>query len=238
MNLKALALDVDGTITENGGVINLDAASMVRWLEGTGCRIIFVSGRSAWELFALAIYLGTTKVVVGENGGVIATSPIHFAVLGDKAPCQEAYDILEKKIGGLKPRLVFPRLAEVVLDRTFDADEGRRVLKESGLPVVLNDSMYAYHLSPVGIDKASGLKKALTLLEIKAEDTVAIGDSDTDIPLFDLCGYSVALGNAPDSTKKKASHSVTNGYGSGLVDAIQHVMQKYSQAKLDKGWIK
>lgn len=226
LKLRALAVDVDGTITENGGSLNLDAVSALRWMEKLGVRVVLASGRGAWEMYALAVYAGTTRVVVGENGGVVAVSPVDMALLSDKSRCLEAYEVLSKELGELVLRPVIPRFTEVVLERTFDVEKGREVLRRHGLPVAINDSKYAYHLTKEGVNKGTGLKVALQHLSIKPAETVAVGDSETDVPMFELCGYSIALANAPENVKKKASYVAEHGLGRGLVEGLQHAASK------------
>lgn len=227
MDLKGFAIDIDGTITEDGGVINLDAAYALRWLNKMGYKVIFVSGRSAWEVLALSVYMGTTRVAVGENGGVVATSPIDMFLLADISHSMMAYDHLSKKIKNVKKKKVFPRLTEVVLERNFNLNEGRKILDESGLPVTIHDSKYGYHLSHRAVSKASGLKIAAKSLGLDVSQIIAIGDSDIDIPMFEVCGYSVALGNAPENVKKKADFSVNVSMGEGFLEAIQHITNKF-----------
>ena len=115
----------------------------------------------------------------------------------------------------------------MVLFRTFDIEEGRKILKEHNLDLYLSDSKYAFHINQKGVDKATGLKEALTMLKAHAEQTVAIGDSETDIPMFDMCGYSIALCHAPDPVKSRAKHVVRGREGIGLVDALDFVTFNY-----------
>jgi hypothetical protein len=89
--IKCFALDVDGTIADNKGHLDLEAASMLSSLAKLGYQIIFVSGRSAWELIILARYLGTSNIVVGENGGVLSTSPLDIQVIGDKSKTEKEF---------------------------------------------------------------------------------------------------------------------------------------------------
>lgn len=234
MNPRAFAVDVDGTLTEDGGVINLNAAFALRWVEKLGRRVVLTSGRTHLELFALAIYLGTTRVVVGENGGVVATSPTTMALLADKAACLEAYEILSRSIEGVKIKPVFPRFTDVVLERSFDIEAGRRVIEQHNLPVQLNDSKYAYHINQMGISKATGLALALKHLSIDPEETVAIGDSGTDVPMFKLCGYSIALANSPPEVKLAAKHVTKSGDGEGLVEALNHVAEEFFKLRFDR----
>jgi phosphoglycolate phosphatase len=118
---------------------------------------------------------------------------------------------------------VFPRMTEVVMLRTFDIAEGQKILDEHGLPLYLNDSKYAFHINEKGVDKALGLKEALKVLKAEPEEVVSIGDSETDVPMFQVCAHSVALGHADDQVKAMASHVVSGREGAGLIEAIDHV---------------
>jgi hydroxymethylpyrimidine pyrophosphatase-like HAD family hydrolase len=67
------------------------------------------------------------------------------------------------------------------------------------------------------------LKRALNILNLEPADTVAIGDSETDIPMFDMCKYSIALDHAPDYVKSRAKNIVRGAEGTGLVDAVDYI---------------
>ncbi len=223
MHIKILAIDIDGTLTENGGgEVSLEALSMLRNLVRLSYKVVFVTGRSSIEGYILAVFGGLTKVAVGENGGAITTAPSEHTLLADKSHSVKAFEILSKSLDNVKLKNVFPRLTEVVLERTFDIKEGEKVLQEYNLPVILTDSMYAYHLNYKDINKAIGFKKVLDMFNIK-DGTLAIGDSETDLSLFDLCNYSIALGNASNKVKKHADYITKYGEGKGLVEAIEHI---------------
>ncbi|MEP0824467.1 MAG: phosphoglycolate phosphatase, partial [Nitrososphaera sp.] len=195
MAIKVFAIDIDGTLTENGGgMIHLGALSKLRYLEKLGYNVIYVTGRSSIEAYVLAVFGGTTRIAVGENGGAITVAPQEHKLLASKERCMEGYEILKKSIDGIQIKPVFPRMTEVVMLRTFDLQEGQKILDEHGLSLYLSDSKYAFHINEKGVDKALGLKEALKMLKVDPEDAVAIGDSETDVPMFDISGYSIALG--------------------------------------------
>jgi phosphoglycolate phosphatase (TIGR01487 family) len=222
--IKVFAVDIDGTLTENGGgVIHLAALAKLRYLEKLGYNVIYVTGRSSIEAYVLAVFGDTTKIAVGENGGAITVAPQEHRLLASKEKCMEGYELLKKSIDGVQTKPVFPRMTEVVLLRTFDLQEGQKILDEHGLALYLSDSKYAFHINEKGVDKAFGLKEALKMLKADPEETVAIGDSETDVPMYDICGYSIALGHAEDAVKKKAAHVVAGREGAGLVEAIDHI---------------
>ncbi|MDF2737037.1 MAG: phosphoglycolate phosphatase [Nitrososphaeraceae archaeon] len=224
MLIKAFAIDIDGTLTENGGgTIHLPAFQNLRTLEKLGYRIIYVTGRSSIEAYILSVFGGTTKVAVGENGGVITTSPKDHILIGNKEKCIIGYNILNKNIENVKMTNGFDRMTEIVLERTFDIDKGKKILKENNLDLNLYDSKYAFHINNRGINKATGLAKALDILKINPSETVTIGDSETDIPLFEFCGFSIALNHSDKIVKSKANHVVSGNEGKGLVEALDYI---------------
>jgi phosphoglycolate phosphatase (TIGR01487 family) len=230
--IKVFAVDIDGTLTENGGgVIHLAALAKLRYLEKLGYNVIYASGRSSVEAYILAVFGGTTRVAVGENGGAITVAPQEHRLLASKKKCVEGYEVLKKSIDGVQTKPVFPRMTEVVLLRTFDLKEGQKILDERGFSLYLSDSKYAFHINEKGIDKASGLKEALKILKADPEEVVAIGDSETDVPMYDFCGYSIALGHAEENVKRKADHVMSGREGVGLVEAIDYVAFNYFGVK-------
>ena len=229
MKRKTFAIDIDGTITENGvGRINLDALSALRHMTKIGHNVVFVSGRSSVEGYLLSVFGGTTHVAVGENGGCITFGPNKHKLLGNKEECLSAFRVLESKIDNVKEKQVFPRMTEVVLERTFNLEEGKKVAKENNLNVVLSDSQYAFHINSQGIHKGRGFEEVMKFFSITKDDVIAIGDSETDIPLFSVAKTSVALGNSSDYVRSKASITVSGKSGDGLIEALDKLAPSLS----------
>ena len=224
---KIFAVDIDGTITDNkDGRIDLDALAALRYLVKRGHKVIYVTGRSSIEAYVLSVFGGTTRIAVGENGGIITSSPNEHKLIGNKQDCIKAFEFLKTKIPQVKEKPVFPRITEVVLERNFDIDLGKKVFLDNNFDVQLTDSQYAYHINSKKIDKAHGFLEVMNMFSAKKEDVIAIGDSETDIPLFHLAGISVALGNAPENVKSQASLSVMGHAGDGVIEAIETIQLK------------
>ncbi len=214
-------MDIDGTITENGGGrIHLDALEALRHLTKMGHNVIFVTGRSSVEGFLLSVFGGTTKIAVGENGGCITLDSNEHILLGNIEECKNAFQIIKSNIDNVKEKPVFPRMTEVVLERTFDLDLARTVVSENNLNVELSDSQYAFHINSSGINKGTGFSEIMKKLSILRDDVIAIGDSATDIPLFKVAKTSIALGNASDQVKSEASMVVSAKAGDGVLEAL------------------
>lgn len=227
---RTFAVDIDGTITENGGGrIHLEALESLRRLVNMGHDVIFVTGRSSVEGFLLSVFGGMTKVAVGENGGCITLDSNDHILLGNIEECKNALDILKNNMENVEEKYVFPRMTEVVLQRTFDLDHARKILSENNVDVVLSDSQYAYHINSPGIDKGTGFTEIMKKFSISSDDVIAIGDSATDVPLFKVAKTSVALGNASDDVKSEATMTVSAHAGDGVLEALDKLAPKLSE---------
>ncbi len=221
MKRKTFAVDIDGTITENGGGrIHLDALEALRRLTDMGHNVIYVTGRSSIEAFMLAVYGGTTKISVGENGGCISVDSDNHRLLGNLDDCKAALQVIKNNVDNVEEKHVFPRLTEVVLERTFDLDLARNIVLENNIDVELSDSQYAYHINSRGIDKGTGFTKIMNDMSLSRDDVIAIGDSATDVPLFKVAKTSIALGNASDDVRSSATMTVSAKAGDGVLEAL------------------
>ena len=227
MNPKIFAVDIDGTITDNkGGRVDLDALAALRYLVKLGHKVIYVTGRSSIEAYVLSVFGGTTRIAVGENGGIITSGPTEHKLIGNKQECIRAFEFLKTKIPDAIEKQVFPRITEVVLERNFDVNLGKKVFSENNFDVQISDSMYAYHINSKGVNKANGFLEIMKMFSAKKEDIIALGDSETDVPLFKLAGISVALGNASDEVKSQATISVQGQEGDGVIEALEKIQLK------------
>lgn len=218
---KTFAVDIDGTITENGGGrIHLQALAALRHVNNLGHDVFFVTGRSSVEGFLLSVFGGTTKIAVGENGGCITMDANEHILLGKLKECQDALKIIQNKIDNVKEKQVFPRMTEVVLERTFDIELAQKIVLKENLGVTLSDSQYAFHINSQGVDKGSGFSELMKRLSISPDDVIAIGDSATDVPLFQVAKTSIALGNSSDYVKSKATMTVLASAGDGVLEAL------------------
>ena len=230
MKPKTFAVDVDGTITENGsGRINLDALAALRHMKNIGHNVIFVTGRSSVEAYLLSVFGGTTKIAVGENGGCITLETNEHVLLGDIQKCQQAYQMIKKEISNVVEKPVFPRMTEVVLERTFDLELAKKLIMEKKLDVLLSDSQYAFHINSHGINKGTGFQKIMSRLAISSEDVIAIGDSATDVPLFQVAKTSIALGNSSEDVKAQATMVTSAKAGEGVIEALDKLAPKLSE---------
>lgn len=230
MRRRTFAVDIDGTITENGGGrIHLGALNALRYMKKLGHNVILVSGRSSVEGYLLSVFGGLNTIAVGENGGCITYGANEHIMLGNKETCIEALHAIRSEINVVE-KPVFPRMTEVVLERTFDIDDAVKIVNARKMGVVLSDSQYAIHINSTGINKATGFEHVMNKMGIRREDVIAIGDSATDVPLFKLSGLSIAVGNAHHTVKSAASMHVESHAGDGVVEALNKIAPTLSES--------
>tara|TARA_B000000460_G_scaffold61036_1_gene41101 strand:+ start:192 stop:902 length:711 start_codon:yes stop_codon:yes gene_type:complete len=226
---KTFAIDIDGTITLNGmGQIHLEALSRLRSLKEEGHNVILVTGRSSVEGYLLSIFGGLTHMAVGENGGCISFGDeIQHKLLGNKGECIHALATIQAKLNAeVKEKPVFPRMTEVVLERTFDIEKAQKIIDDNNLNVVLTDSGYAYHINSKGVDKGSGFLEVVKMLDVDVNDAIAIGDSDTDVPLFKVVKNNIAVSNSTENLKKLAKIITTKQSGEGVLEGLDIILSR------------
>jgi len=226
---KTFAIDIDGTITLNGmGTIHLEALTRLRSLKDDGHNVVLVTGRSSVEGYILSIFGGLTHLAVGENGGCITFGDkIQHKLLGNKGECIHALATIQSRLDiEIKEKPVFPRMTEVVLERTFEIDKAQKIIDIENLNVVLTDSGYAYHINSKSVNKGSGFLEAMKVLGVDLEDVIAIGDSETDVPLFKIVKNSIAVSNSTENLKKIAKIVTTKKSGEGVLEGLDSILSE------------
>jgi Cof subfamily protein (haloacid dehalogenase superfamily) len=76
-------------------------------------------------------------------------------------------------------------------------------------------------IMPGGIDKGTGIREYAQIRNIPAEEIMAIGDQENDIPMLKSAGYSVAMDNAPETVKQAAGYQTASNEENGVAKAIR-----------------
>lgn len=95
-----------------------------------------------------------------------------------------------------------------------------RDLKIDPASVHLTYSAGAVDITPLGVDKGSGVKKLLEHLGVDAGTVIAIGDGGNDLPMFKLCGLSAAPANARPEVMRAADYVAPQSETQGVLDVL------------------
>lgn len=71
--------------------------------------------------------------------------------------------------------------------------------------------------------KANAMKILIDYLNIRKEEVIAIGDGGNDIPMFEVAGYKIAMGNASIELKQKADYITDTNNSDGVAKALEYI---------------
>lgn len=215
--VKAIAVDVDGTLSDDSRSVSLEAVAALRSVEGGGLHVMLASGNVLPIAYALSNYLGFRGPIVAENGGIVSYQQ-KIWVLGDPSKPRAAYEHLKTKMPADRLFTDRWRETEIGLKREVSLEEVRRVL--DGWDVDVQTTGWAVHIMQKGMNKLVGVRKACEILGISIADVAAIGDSDNDEQMISECGWGIAVGNAFEGTKRAASYVAKAHNGDGVVEGL------------------
>ncbi len=76
-------------------------------------------------------------------------------------------------------------------------------------------------VTAAGVDKGSALLALCEAMGVDPADAIAIGDSDVDVPMFEVVGHSVAMANASDAVKAAATTVTASADEDGVAKALK-----------------
>ncbi|MEO2151046.1 MAG: phosphoglycolate phosphatase [Thermococcus sp.] len=232
MRIRAISLDIDGTITYRDRTLSIEALKAVRLAERLGVPVMLVTGNSVPFAEAAAVFIGTSGPVIAEDGGALSLK-------GEGTMRKRVFltDMDEEWIlwSELKKRhpeaelgySTMARKAGLVITRKVPVEAVREIIEELGLNLVAVDSGFAIHVKKPWVNKGAGIEKACEYLGISPKEVAHVGDGENDLDAFRVVGYRVAIAQAPESLKQKADYVTEKPYGDGGAEAIMHILKKF-----------
>ncbi len=219
--IKAIAIDVDGTITDKYRRLCSSSLEAIKYAENLGIPVIIVTGNLLAFTKFISMLLGTTGGLVAENGGVIQCGGEEI-VLGDIRKSQEAYDFLKTKFPVKKVEYSLERVSEIALYRNVPSNLIKDALKN--FDVEIYDSGFAVHITDPKVNKGSSLIKILQANGISSKEVLAVGDSENDLDFLKVVGVKVAVANADPKLKDIADYVTEKPYGDGVKEALERFL--------------
>jgi hydroxymethylpyrimidine pyrophosphatase-like HAD family hydrolase len=218
LRYHALACDYDGTLATDGVVDQATLDALDR-LQGSGRKLILVTGRELGDLLRVFPHIGRFERVVAENGALLyrpATG--EEVVLAEPPPAEFIAVLREKKVRPLSLGRVIVATWEpfqtTVREAIRNLDLELQVVFNKGAVMVL----------PLGVDKAVGLKAALAEMELSLHQTVGVGDAENDEAMLSACHCSAAVANALQRTKDVADIVTAGSRGAGVAELIDRII--------------
>jgi Cof subfamily protein (haloacid dehalogenase superfamily) len=176
-------------------------------LDAEAARAVLAAGDEAgWEMFATIghdTYMKMRPGVIPEKlpAGLKVTGR-HADHAGDAAPtCVQ----------------VFGDPAVEEIERRFVPEYGPRVRFSVNKPVGLPHYIVMTHPDA---DKATALALVCEKLGVEARDTVAMGDSESDLGMLRWAGLGIAMRNSPDVVTREALHIAPSNDEDGVAWAV------------------
>lgn len=224
--INALALDVDGTITDKRRRGCISAIDTIYRVEEFGIPVIITTGNVLCFTNALSIFLATSGGIVAENGGVIEYNGSKN-VLGNFEVCLEAYNHLKSELPVEKVKNSHLRISEIAITRKFPVQEIKEILRDFDVRVY--DSTFAIHITDPYVNKGSSVIKIAEKINVKASEILAIGDSENDIEFLKAVGTKVAVSNSDQELKDIADYVTTQPHGNGVREAVEKYIFRVNQ---------
>jgi phosphoglycolate phosphatase (TIGR01487 family) len=216
--VKGVVVDIDGTLSDSSRRIGVEAISALRDVNDRGTTVMLASGNVLPIAYSLAVYLGFDGPIIAENGGIVCHRQRIWTLASPDVP-RKAYEHLISKTPAERIFTDRWRETEVGIKQEMSVEEVRRLLE--GFDVDVQSTGWAIHIMERGMDKFVGLGKACEIVGVCVEDMAAIGDSENDERMLSSCGWGVAVGNAPEATKRAATHAVDGDSWNGVVQALE-----------------
>jgi phosphoglycolate phosphatase (TIGR01487 family) len=186
--------------------------------------IVLATGNTHCFTRAVSVLLGTPRIFISENGGVVSHSEDEMEVLADKQVCEDAFQRLAREFPLHRYNSSRYRFTDIALQRDFDVPAAARRALELDLPVELIDTNFAVHIKDKRINKGTGLSRIAERMKIGLSEFAAIGDSLGDMPMFKLTGFRASVGNASPRLKEVSDFVAHATYGNGFAEIIDYMI--------------
>jgi hydroxymethylpyrimidine pyrophosphatase-like HAD family hydrolase len=218
MKYLALAADYDGTIASQGKVGEATLSALER-ARASRRQLVLVTGRHLPELKTIFPRLELFQRVVVENGALLYRPETNQEMLLCEPPP-------ERFLTGLREQGVPFQLGRGIV-ATWE--QYREIVVSTihrlglDLQIILNKG--AVMVLPLGVDKASGLKAALQEIGVRPEHVIGFGDGENDLAFLEICGLSVAVGNALPELKAHVDIVTKGTHGAGVAEVIDKLLE-------------
>jgi HAD superfamily hydrolase (TIGR01484 family) len=218
MRYFALACDYDGTLAHHGRVDDATLAALER-LRASGRKLVAVTGRELDDLQRVFPQTHLFDRIVAENGGVLydpGTREMH--PLTEAPPREFVQELTRRNITPLSVGRVIVATWEPHGATVFE------VIQKMGLELQVIFNKGAVMVLPTGVNKATGLRRALDALKLSLHNAVGIGDAENDHAFLAACECGVAVANALDSVKGHVDLVTSADHGAGVQELIDRII--------------
>ncbi len=210
MKYKAVAFDVDGTISSHISSWQLIHESLGIWSgNAEAYQEKFLAGEISYREFC-ELDAARWKGIKEEK---VRKLFLEASYTPNSRECLRELKRLGFKIAAVSTGLQY--IPEIIAEEfSFDAVACNRLLAENGRLT----GEVRIDVSHAG--KGDALRKILAESDLKAEETIGVGDSEGDIRLAEECGYFIAFNSSSKLLDDAADYKCLSGDFREVMDAI------------------
>jgi len=226
MKFKVVILDLDGTTIPNrkDGMPSKRVIDIIHRLRGD-ISISAATGRGLNGCREILKSLGLTSPCI-VNGGARIVDPVTEKIIWekelDKLHVGKIMEVAKEyhypvffgdELEGEHPKSKVVKNGERIIYIQPVTKEDTEIILEklSKIPDITAHKIISWtpnhfdiHITHSEATKRHSLEILLEILKVQKDEVVAIGDSNNDLPLFELAGYKIAMQNGSEELKKKA----------------------------------
>jgi hydroxymethylpyrimidine pyrophosphatase-like HAD family hydrolase len=244
---RVVMCDIDGVITRGEGqpidlnvLVRIAELNRAALLDGCLPMVTLCTGRQAPYVELMAQLTETVLPCIFEHGAGLffpRAFRYEFNVGADfaarLAALRSALDgpLLRSGRAFVQPgkeatMTLYPLSA--TLDEVFETASA--VVAQQAPEFTVARNVLGVELRPRGIDKAVGLQRISSLLQLPLAAFAGVGDSDPDINFLRLCQFSAAPANATPAVRAAVHRVAQRPFGEGLLEILQEVESRNRQA--------
>ena len=204
--------------------------------------VAIATGREAADTIKFARQLGLTSPQICDGGATILDPASGRSVWTDPLPPTDAREIIQSLHaegtafiathpgGSIREfsrithwnltRVSALDLDEQTADRMVESFISNHALHVVKVFLPYND-LWAVDFTSSEVDKAAAALNLAQMIGVDTRNMVAAGDSYNDLLLLRLCGFGIAMGDAPDELKAIADYLAPPVEEDGLAVAIE-----------------
>ncbi len=218
MRYHVLVLDYDGTLAKDNQV-PAHIIEMLLEVKATGRKLVLVTGRELNSLQSVFPEYIMFDRIVAENGALLYNpATMDLNLLAEKPP-RELIDLLKGKNVPISLGHI------IVATWQPHQNEALEAIRDSGIEYQLIFNKGAVMILPPGVNKASGLQRALEELNISIHNTVVVGDAENDYAMLTIAEFSAAVQNALPRVKEVVDWVAKQSCGEGVAELIAQLVK-------------
>ncbi|GGE26906.1 5-amino-6-(5-phospho-D-ribitylamino)uracil phosphatase YcsE [Pullulanibacillus camelliae] len=240
--IRLLALDMDGTTLNETNQISAENQKWIQKAMDAGIMVMFATGRPLQEIVSYREQLDLHSPMVLLNGSEVRDADgvcieRHFLNPEDVEKLHQLAMSYQTWFWGYTSEGPVKRekWQEAFLSRHWMKfglrsddhqviQEVMSTIKSWGNLKVTSSNWNNVEVNPMGVSKASGVRKVCERYTMSMSEVMAIGDSLNDYPLFEEVGLSVAMDNAHEELKQIADKKTASNTEDGVAKAIEQFL--------------